>query len=199
MIENLKPLVEATTKEKALENMHANLLNDKDKVESFYKDARLTESPEKRALNDMHSKIESVFPSRNMELAGEVHPVSGVPFHWTRIEVDGKEMKMSAPDFEKWKKYETSLPDELLKSNDPSQFKYCNQQLHNALERGEIDKNAFTKEQLDMIKENDTPKGFSWHHKEWPPGSMELVDMETHMKAGHTGGKEIWGGGKEFR
>ncbi|WP_229735987.1 HNH endonuclease [Kroppenstedtia guangzhouensis] len=26
---------------------------------------------------------------------------------------------------------------------------------------------------------------------------MQLVDREVHAKAGHTGGREIWGGGEE--
>lgn len=30
-------------------------------------------------------------------------------------------------------------------------------------------------------------------------GKMQLVDREVHAKAGHTGGREIWGGGEEAR
>ncbi|WP_264738038.1 HNH endonuclease [Cytobacillus firmus] len=31
------------------------------------------------------------------------------------------------------------------------------------------------------------------------PGVLELVDEETHGATGHTGGRELWGGGNEYR
>ncbi|WP_423408368.1 HNH endonuclease [Heyndrickxia sp. MSNUG] len=31
------------------------------------------------------------------------------------------------------------------------------------------------------------------------PGVLQLVDRETHASVGHTGGRELWGGGSEYR
>lgn len=30
-------------------------------------------------------------------------------------------------------------------------------------------------------------------------GVLQLVDEETHAQTGHTGGREIWGGGSDYR
>ena len=37
-----------------------------------------------------------------------------------------------------------------------------------------------------------------WHHSE-QPGVLQLVDKDLHDKSGHTGGRNLWGGGTEHR
>lgn len=59
-------------------------------------------------------------------------------------------------------------------------------------------KNKFTVEQLEDIELGDIPDGFTWHHNE-EVGKMQLVDTVTHNKTGHTGGRNIWGGGSDAR
>ena len=44
----------------------------------------------------------------------------------------------------------------------------------------------------------DFKEGYTWHHNE-QPGVLQLVDEETHAETGHTGGREILGGGSEYR
>jgi len=56
----------------------------------------------------------------------------------------------------------------------------------------------FSPEQIEQIKNGDTPDGYTWHH-DLPNGTMRLVDSEQHAKTGHTGGKSLWGGGSENR
>ncbi|MED4462700.1 HNH endonuclease [Metabacillus fastidiosus] len=48
------------------------------------------------------------------------------------------------------------------------------------------------------LMNGETPKGYTWHHHE-QPGVIQLVDSETHENTGHTGGREIWGGGSDHR
>ncbi|MFJ7825392.1 HNH endonuclease [Psychrobacillus sp. NPDC096623] len=43
-----------------------------------------------------------------------------------------------------------------------------------------------------------TPAGYDWQHSE-DPGVLQLVNVETHQNTGHTGGREIWGGGSGYR
>jgi hypothetical protein len=48
-----------------------------------------------------------------------------------------------------------------------------------------------------MFGKGIKPKGYNWHHQD--EGKMQLVDEFIHGKTGHTGGRHIWGGGKEYR
>ncbi|WML50611.1 HNH endonuclease [Neobacillus sp. PS3-34] len=52
----------------------------------------------------------------------------------------------------------------------------------------------------DMIglAHGDTPEGFTWHHNE-EPGLLQLVHQDEHAHTAHTGGRELWGGGSEYR
>lgn len=52
--------------------------------------------------------------------------------------------------------------------------------------------------QLRDIGRGRTPRGFTWHHHE-DPGRMQLVNRRIHARTGHTGGREIWGGGSGHR
>ena len=56
----------------------------------------------------------------------------------------------------------------------------------------------FSERQLEQIENGNKPSGFIWHHNE-NRGVMQLVDANTHLENGHTGGKAIWGGGSKER
>lgn len=62
-------------------------------------------------------------------------------------------------------------------------------------------RSKFTKEQLEAILE-ESPRipGLTWHHHQ-QKGLLQLVDSEIHARNQnpHTGGRSIWGGGKEAR
>ena len=135
-------------------------------------------------------------PCRNESLAGDVHPITGVPFVKKIVENNGKHVEVVVPVFES--KKDVILPEQLLKSTDKEQFDYCNKQLKNAIEETPQLCKQFDKEQIQQIREGDTPDGYVWHHNE-ETGKMQLVDFETHQRTGHTGGKSIWGGGSDYR
>ena len=131
---------------------------------------------------------------RNQDLAGGIHPETGVPFEKTAIQLSNGEITVKEfPKFDP--KFEAQLPNELLKASDPEQFKFCINQLREAVEQKSEEIANFTKTQLEQIKDGFTPDGHTWHHHQ-ETGRMQLVDFDTHMRTGHTGGKSIWGGGR---
>ena len=148
-----------------------------------------------------HSSVESVaarnealLRTRNSELAGGVHPETGVSFVKDTVQLsDGTVREGVFPEFKAT--FETTLPDELLKATDYQQSQYCNEQFRDAVERDPAMKEKFTETQIEQISEADTPDGYTWHHHQ-ESGRMQLVDSSIHLKTGHTGGKEIWGGGR---
>lgn len=133
---------------------------------------------------------------RNESLAGEKHPESGVPFETRTIEYDGKNYEVTVPKFES--KFDAQLPEDMYQSKDSKQFKECDLQLRDAVNKDPELKAQFNKEQLEMIEAGKTPRGYTWHH-DAEPGRMQLVDTEIHKATGHTGGRNIWGGGTENR
>jgi DNase/tRNase domain of colicin-like bacteriocin len=83
--------------------------------------------------------------------------------------------------------------------NDYRQFKEATRQLKQAIERNPNLSRQFTQEQLNAInQEKDRIPGFTWHHHQ-EPGKMQLVPTRIHGRTGHTGGRDIWGGGNAYR
>lgn len=133
---------------------------------------------------------------RNEDLAGQRHPETDVPFERKKVDVDGKKYEVVVPEFEST--YDARLPEDKLKASDAVQFKECNAQLREEVAHNKELREQFDEEQLEQIEDGETPDGYTWHH-DAEPGKMQLVDFETHQKTGHTGGRNIWGGGTENR
>ena len=102
------------------------------------------------------------------------------------------------PDFSEHCRYETQLPEDQLEDSRYLHDKYCNEQLHQAYENGNLDTEQFTDRQLEQIRNGDKPEGYTWHHHE-EPGRMQLVDSKIHAETRHVGGRYLWGGGSEAR
>ena len=135
--------------------------------------------------------------TRNQSLEGDVHPVTGVHFEQkTVIDAEGNEATGVFPKFES--DFDAQLPRDMLKSSDKEQFTECNNQLKDAVSKDPEAAKKFSGEQLEQIKNGDTPDGYTWHHNE-ECGKMQLVKSDVHAQTGHTGGRSIWGGGSEFR
>ena len=86
----------------------------------------------------------------------------------------------------------------MLKASDKEQFTECNRQLQEHITKNPDTAESFSSEQLEQIRNGDTPDGYSWHHHE-ELGKMQLVKSDVHALTGHTGGRSIWAGGSEFR
>lgn len=142
-------------------------------------------------------KISYDIHTRNESLEGDRHPITGVEFVKKTVEdAEGNEVTGVFPKFDS--KIDVQLPENLEQATDKEQFEECNRQLKEAIENDPNLAKQFTEEQLEQIKNGDTPDGYTWHHNE-EKGKMQLVDAEIHAKTGHTGGKAIWGGGAENR
>jgi hypothetical protein len=109
------------------------------------------------------------------------------------IEINGIEVKGVFPEFDS--AYDATLDKSQYKDTDYSQGKECNKQLKEAIEKNPSLAEQFTDEQLGQIQNGDTPEGYTWHHNE-EPGKMQLVKTENHQGARHTGGRNLWGGGR---
>lgn len=146
------------------------------------------------SLESVAARNEALLKTRNWELAGDVHPETGVPFVKDTVQLsDGTVREGVFPEFNAT--YETTLSDELLKATDYQQSRYSNEQLREAVAGDPSLKERFNETQVQQIGEAETPDGFTWHHHQ-ETGRMQLVDTITHLRTGHTGGKEIWGGGR---
>ena len=169
--------------------------NPDDKVEKAKNSEQTGETEEKDFSNT--EKISYEIHTRNESLEGDKHPITGVSFERKTVEdADGNEVTGVFPVFDS--EYDAQLPENLYKASDKEQFKECNNQLKEAVEKDPELAKKFTPEQLEQIKNGDTPDGYTWHHNE-ERGKMQLVDSDVHAKTGHTGGKTIWGGGNENR
>lgn len=134
-------------------------------------------------------------PTVNARYAGKVHP-AGVKFEQKKLDYsDGRKIVATFPEFDHI--YEVKLDQKLLKESRETHFKYCNEELCEAIKRNPKLKTKFTTEQLEELEKGITsgaPAGLTWHHNE-KEGILQLVDAETHAKVGHTGGYATWGAG----
>ena len=109
---------------------------------------------------------------------------------------DGKEVEGVYPEFKSI--FEVNLPEKYDKLSDPIQFKECNKQLKKEIIKNQKIANKFSDIQIQQINDWETPDGYTWHHNQHP-GKLQLVDRIEHMKTSHTGGRAIWGGGRNAR
>ena len=108
---------------------------------------------------------------------------NGVPYERKRIIINGVEIEGVFPAFNS--AFDAQLPEELEKSSNAKQFRECNQQLKDAVNKDPELRSKFTEEQLQDIEDGYTPEGYVWHHNE-EEGKMQLVKIEDH--------DTIWGG-----
>lgn len=133
----------------------------------------------------------------NNDLEGKKHPVTGVPYVSRKFRLNGEKVEGVFPRFKS--EFDDRLPKALWRASDPEHFKYCTVKLKQQTEMNPEFAKKFTPKQLEQIK-NVSPKiaGLTWHHNE-VPGRMQLVDSKIHDASGHTGGRNIWGGGSGAR
>ncbi len=139
--------------------------------------------------------------TRNESLENDRHPITGVLFERRVIDLPNSEkIEGVFPKFES--AFDAKIPEDLYLQPDKVQFKECNRQLLQEIERNPELKAKFSEEQLEQISDgvNDgtAPDGYVWHH-DAEAGKLQLVDFETHSHTGHTGGRSIWGGGTDNR
>ncbi|MBO5609069.1 MAG: HNH endonuclease [Eubacterium sp.] len=130
------------------------------------------------------------------KLAGKIIPETGVKYTTKTIDLFGKKIEGVFPKFKSI--FNCKLPENLLMASDAKQFTECNKQLKEAIKSDPSLRDKFSARQLEQINAGKNPGGYIWHHNE-KVGKMELVDSKIHSATSHTGGKAIWGGGKDNR
>lgn len=131
------------------------------------------------------------------DLEGQKHPETEVPYERKVIDADGKKVEGVFPQFKS--EYDTQLPEDMYKADDPTQMKYCTRQLREEMKNNSELAEKFDERQLQQIEKGAQKiDGYTWHHTE-EPGKIQLVDEDEHADTPHTGGRSIWGGGKECR
>lgn len=154
-------------------------------------------SIENKSLESL--KVQNQLETRNCDLLNQKHPETGIPFKQRIIECSNGEVKTGVfPDFKEYRLFQVKLPENMLRATDKDQFNLCNEKLKAAFDKGTVNVENFSSRQLEQIKNGDKPEGLTWHHNE-KKGRMELVDTKVHQLTGHTGGREVWGGGAVAR
>lgn len=137
--------------------------------------------------------------TRNDHLVGTDHLETGVPFVDKTIELpNGELLKGTFPIFDS--PFSIVLAEELYLENDNTHFLIANDTLFQAIQESPSVATELGLSNLDIqaVASGNTPAGFDWHHSE-DPGVLQLVNEEIHQNTGHTGGREIWGGGSGNR
>jgi filamentous hemagglutinin len=100
------------------------------------------------------------------------------------------------PIFDPYVKLETRISGNLAGMSSRQHMEAATRQLKNDIAVGRVDRNLFTKAQLDKI-EDEARKipGYTWHHHQ-ETGRMQLVPEDLHEWMGHIGGNKLWGTGK---
>lgn len=120
----------------------------------------------------------------------------GVIYERKTVEINGVEIEGVFPQFNS--AIDVQLPEELIQARDSAQAEYANEALKEKVDNDPEFAKQFSEEQLEQIENGETPDGYTWHHSE-EYGEMQLISTDDHNNNRHTGGKAIWGGGKENR
>ncbi|MDG2944687.1 VENN motif pre-toxin domain-containing protein [Exercitatus varius] len=119
--------------------------------------------------------------AKNVKLAGQRHPITGVPFD-----------EKGFPIFDDIAKYDTKLDVVEFKNiSYQEQMKMATKQLYQELGDKGLKIKGFDNEQITAIKNgNDKIPGFTWHHHQ-DTGRMQLIPEWEHSQTGHIGGNSI--------
>jgi hypothetical protein len=132
----------------------------------------------------------------NQDLAGSVHPKTGIPFNSKVVELpNGKKVEGVFPEFHSLYDFQMPKeyfnPDGIIELSDAKQFKIV---IDSAAKKMEVDpgfKNLFSTQQQEMFKMGILPKEFTIHHAE-DIGKYQIVDKIVHANTAHHGGATLW-------
>jgi filamentous hemagglutinin len=121
---------------------------------------------------------------RNVRLAGQRHPVTGIVFD-----------NRGFPIFDDVAAFDTRISIDAFKAASyEGQMKLASQDLSKAIQQGQVKVSGFTSAQLQQISEGAKKiDGYTWHHHQ-DSGRMQLVPELIHKKTGHAGGEAMGGG-----
>lgn len=135
--------------------------------------------------------------TRNGEM--DIHSETGVPFIEKEVELpDGKIVEGNFPVFES--NVQVQLDESVYMESDATHFRLANEAFYEQIQQNPAIGESIGLSTADVyaLSFGETPEGFTWHHNE-ELGVLQLVDQEVHEQTGHTGGRQLWGGGAENR
>ncbi|MEW8229303.1 MAG: HNH endonuclease [Candidatus Thiodiazotropha endolucinida] len=114
---------------------------------------------------------------KNVKLAGQRHPVTGIVF-------DNK----GYPVFDDVAAFDTRLSvNPFRNAGYTGQMRMATNDLAAAIQRGEVKPSVFSQNQLRQIQaRSERIDGFTWHHHQ-DSGRMQLVPRDIHGRTGHIG------------
>ncbi|MCM3705149.1 MULTISPECIES: HNH endonuclease [Cytobacillus] len=110
----------------------------------------------------------------NEDLAGSVHPITGVPFEEEIIDLpNGTSIIGTFPEFDA--EFEVYIDESLYLQSDYVHFSYANQELYDDIQMDPdlAEDLGLSKQDIQGLAKGDTPEGFTWHHNQ-EPGTLEL-------------------------
>jgi len=150
-------------------------------------------NPFKSAVNNQVEEKPTPLDEVTKEMGG-----NSVPFIEKTIDLPIGEVTGTFPVFDVG--YEVQLPVSLYLQTDIVHWAYANVELYNAIRSNPdlIHELGLDSKDIEQLLLGMTPDGYAWHHHE-EAGKVQLVDKDYHQHNGHTGGRELWGGGFENR
>ena len=144
----------------------------------------------KKYLKNITKQYEPVTTSGQKYL-GTVNR-DGVKYKLVKVTYsDGRKIQGVFPQFKSF--FDVQLEDNLIKASFDEQKRYCMKKLQKDTKSiFSKTKKIFNEQQLIDIENGNLPENYVWHHNE-QEGLMQLVDRETHVHNGHTGGMNLWG------
>ncbi len=120
--------------------------------------------------------------AKNVKLAGQRHPVSGIVFD-----------RKGFPIFDDVAVFDTRISRSVASKKDAYKHKSsATKILWKEITDGNISRNKFTQKQLrDIERGLEKITGFTWHHHQ-DIGRMQLIPQTTHTSTGHVGGMKMW-------
>jgi tetratricopeptide (TPR) repeat protein len=133
----------------------------------------------------------------NSKIVNGIHTITNVRFEEKAIEYGGKIYKGLFAQFDNV--FRCKISKDLYLKTDYIQFTNATRQLKAQIQKTPELARKFTKKGLeDILAEKDRIDGFTWHHNE-DEGILELVERGIHGDTSHIGGRNIWGGGTNYR
>ena len=148
----------------------------------FYNPHGIRQYFENKFPGKVSSSTVPVPTMKNVKLAGQRHPKTGVVF-----DIRGYSILDDVA------KYDTKIPMEVARiKNARNHMRAATRSLREDIQKGKVDKNKFTKEQIKAIMAGkDRIPGSTWHHHQ-DIGRLLLVPRDKHIQTGHVGGMELW-------
>ncbi|MFQ3789866.1 HNH endonuclease [Halomonas sp. A29] len=121
---------------------------------------------------------------KNVALAGQRHPVTGVVYD-----------QRGYPVFDSYSAYDTRLAgDDFQAASYRAQMRMATRDLRTQIQSNSQLKLQFNDQQLQAIQSgSEKIPGYTWHHHQ-DRGRMQLIDEDVHRRTGHLGGESMSGG-----